>query len=111
MISSVLRQNVDSCFPGFLIFAAWILVAAPAAAQTLSLPVVPSRTGPGDGVGAPVLNSAQLAVDEANAQPGTPRFEINAYDDRSTDDGAREAARLEGLSTTVARLARRLGGL
>src|SRR5262249_11659360 len=71
------------------------LLAAPLAnAQTSSvkIAVVMSRTGPGAPGGIPTFDAIRLAVDEANATGETPRIELVPYDDRSTDDGAREAA-------------------
>jgi branched-chain amino acid transport system substrate-binding protein len=73
-----------------------VLLAAPLAdAQTPSvkIAVVMSRTGPGAPGGVPTFDAVRLAVDEANASGETPRIELVPYDDRSTDDGAREAAR------------------
>ena len=63
------------------------------AAQTVTIAVPVSRSGAAMTVGEPVLDAARLAVDEANAAGGTPRLAIEAFDDRSSDDGAREAAR------------------
>jgi ABC-type branched-subunit amino acid transport system substrate-binding protein len=59
----------------------------------VKIAVVMSRSGPGRAAGIPTLDAVRLAVDEANASGETPRIELEPYDDRSTDDGAREAAR------------------
>src|SRR5271165_4420521 len=64
-----------------------------AMAQTLKIGVAVSLTGFGKRAGRPVLNAAQLAVDEANAGGGRGRIELLVYDDQSDADGAREAAR------------------
>jgi branched-chain amino acid transport system substrate-binding protein len=78
----------------YLVATAWLIAAAPVNAQSLSLAIVLSRTGPGAEVGGPVLNSARLAVDEANADVGaSPPIELSVYDDHSTEEGARDAAR------------------
>ncbi|MBV8290712.1 MAG: ABC transporter substrate-binding protein [Mycobacterium sp.] len=72
------------------------LLAIPLAkAQTSAarIAVVMARTGPDIPAGRPTLDAVQLAVDEANATGETPRIELEPYDDRSSDDGAREAAR------------------
>src|SRR5262249_2988102 len=52
-----------------------------------------SRTGPDSPIGIPTLEAVQFAIDEANATGETPRIELEPYDDRSTDEGGREAAR------------------
>lgn len=87
----------------FVAAAVAALVAGPAAAQaplTIAVPV--SLSGGGEFYGAPVLDGARLAVEEANAQRGEPPIELVVHDDRSTDSGAREAARAVIASAAVA---------
>jgi branched-chain amino acid transport system substrate-binding protein len=76
-------------------FSLSLLAAAPTNAQssTVKIAVTMSRSGPGVTAGIPVIEAAQLAADEANAAGGAPKIELQVYDDRSTDDGARDAAR------------------
>jgi branched-chain amino acid transport system substrate-binding protein len=71
-----------------------LLSSSPALAQsTIKIAVVMSQTGPSQTAGLPVIDAVRLATDEANAGGETPRIEFEVYDDRSTDDGAREAAK------------------
>jgi hypothetical protein len=72
----------------------WALAACPhnAAAQALKIAVAVSQTGFGETAGQPALNAARLAIDEANAAGGLP-VTLLTYDDMSTADGARAAAR------------------
>jgi branched-chain amino acid transport system substrate-binding protein len=77
----------------FALFAAAALSALPAIAQeTAKIAVIMSRTGPGQPAGVATIDAVHLAVDEANAAGATPRIEVEVFDDRSSDEGAREAA-------------------
>jgi branched-chain amino acid transport system substrate-binding protein len=69
---------------------------------TGKLAVVMSLTGPGQFGGQPLLDAVRLAVEEANAGGRGPRIEMVEYDDRSTADGAREAARQAGAGPALA---------
>jgi ABC-type branched-subunit amino acid transport system substrate-binding protein len=64
-------------------------------AQTPALKVAVATSTSGFGVfyGAPSLEGAQLAVEEAGADTAAQRIELAVCDDHSTDDGARECAR------------------
>src|SRR5262249_28595461 len=64
--------------------------------------VVMSLTGAGQFGGRPLIDAVRLAVEEANAGGAGPRIEIVEYDDRSTADGAREAARQAGAGEGLA---------
>ncbi len=78
-----------------LALVAALLHAVPLAAETppLKLAAPFSATGPAAAGGVPALNAIRLGVDEANAAGDGPPILLDTYDDRSTDDGAREAAR------------------
>jgi branched-chain amino acid transport system substrate-binding protein len=78
-----------------LILLVTLLASPLAKAQTSAarIAVVMARTGPDIPGGRPALDAVQLAVDEANATGETPRIELEPYDDRSSGEGAREAAR------------------
>jgi branched-chain amino acid transport system substrate-binding protein len=78
-----------------LILLVTLLAMPLAKAQTAAVRIaaIMSRTGPDSSAGSAALEAVQLAVDEANATGETPRIELEPYDDRSTDEGAREAAR------------------
>jgi len=81
--------------PTFLLsLLAPVVAALPATAQTAAVKIatIVSRTGPGTTAGIPMLDAVRLAIDEANAAGRAPRVELDEYDDRSSDDGAREAA-------------------
>ena len=102
---------------GYLLaaLAAPLLLAPPALAQSsVKIAVIMSQTGPSVTAGLPVIDAVRLAVDEANAGDETPRVEFEVYDDHSTEDGAREAAKqvigsdavvVVGPGTTVSALA------
>src|SRR5271166_2248204 len=70
-------------------------LASPVAtsAETLKVAATFSLTGPNVTSGVPVLDAVRLAIEEANASGDGPRIDLDTNDDRSNDDGAREAAR------------------
>jgi branched-chain amino acid transport system substrate-binding protein len=80
-------------YPLTLLVTLLAMPLAKAQTSAVRIPVIVSRTGPYYPVVSLVLDAVQLAVDEANATGETPRIELEPYDDRSSDDGAREAAR------------------
>jgi branched-chain amino acid transport system substrate-binding protein len=65
---------------------------ATAETPALKIAVAGSLTGSAAFYGVPIRDGVKLAVEEANAQRGSPRIELSFHDDRSTDDGAREIA-------------------
>lgn len=94
--ASFARSRAPGLLQRMLMLGLVVVVSAQpvrCAAQTVTIAVPVSRSGAAMTVGEPVLDAARLAVDEANAAGGTPRLAIEAFDDRSSDDGAREAAR------------------
>jgi ABC-type branched-subunit amino acid transport system substrate-binding protein len=87
----------------WLILGGGLLGAAqPALADPLELAVQLPRTGFLARLGAGVINAVGLAVDEANAEPTAPLVAMTVYDDKSSDDGAREAAKQAVASKALA---------
>ncbi len=89
---------------------------APSLAQPATAPVKfgvhVSLSGPGQLAGKALLAAVRFAVDEANAGGAAPPFEIEVLDDRSTEDGARQAARdavASGVGVVVGPTASTLG--
>jgi ABC-type branched-subunit amino acid transport system substrate-binding protein len=64
-----------------------------AAAQTAKIAAQLSTTGAGETFGAPALDGARLAVEEANASGDLPRIELLIRDDASNVERGRELAR------------------
>jgi branched-chain amino acid transport system substrate-binding protein len=90
--------------------------ASPAAAQTATVKIAlpTALTGSGQFAGRALMEAVRFAVDEANAETDQPRVVVQVVDDRSTEEGAREAARqiaagdalvVVGPNLTVASLA------
>lgn len=65
-------------------------LTVPAAGQPLTAKIAlhVSLTGASEFAGRALLNAAQFAVDEANAAGASPPFELQAFDDHSTVEGA-----------------------
>ena len=80
-------------YPLILLVTLFAIPLAKAQTSAVRIAAVLSRTGRDSSAGSAALDAVQLAVDEANATGETPRIELEPYDDRSTDEGAREAAR------------------
>ena len=80
-------------YPLILLVTLLAIPLPKAQTSVVRIPVIVSRTGPDSPIGIPTLEAVQFAIDEANATGETPRIELEPYDDRSTDEGAREAAR------------------
>ena len=77
--------------------------AGRAQTPTAKLGLITSQSGAFEALyGRPFLDSVRLAVEEANASGVGPRIELEIQDDRSTEDGAREAAARIGESTAIA---------
>ncbi|MFZ5779579.1 MAG: ABC transporter substrate-binding protein [Pseudomonadota bacterium] len=77
----------------FLVLAS--LWTAPLAAQapSLKLAVISSTSGENEGAyGRALANGVRLAVEEANAQGGGPRIELDVHDAGRSDNGVRETA-------------------
>ncbi len=70
--------TVLSAIAGFL-----LPIVAAAQPEPLKIAVTGSLTGIGSFYGIPALDGARMAVDEANAESGKPRIEIEATDDKS----------------------------
>ena len=109
MAYSADRTRRNKCLPWAPIWLLAVIAAATLAAPfaraqspTLKIAVAVSHTGPGAATGLPVLDAVRLAVDEANATGETPRIGLDVYDDRSSDDGARDAARQIAMSDALA---------
>ena len=103
MIAKVVSP-VASRFVALFVGALLLLVsAASAQTETAKLGVVVSQTGEfAASYGKPFLDSVRLAVEEANAAGAAPRIELEIQDDRSTESGAREAAKRIGESSAIA---------
>src|SRR5215471_3404080 len=70
------------------------LLAAPSArAQSAKIAIAVSATGPGATFGAPAIDGARLAVEEANATGDAPRIDLVVEDDASNEDRGRDLAR------------------
>lgn len=90
-----LLSNASGWMTSLIIAVAAAMSSGVATAQAppSKIAVVGSNTGSASFYGAPVKEGAILAADEANAEGKAPFIELQFYDDHSTDDGAREAAR------------------
>ena len=86
---------------GGLIAAVLLPGFAQSQPASVKIAVAGSLTDFGASAGVPVLNAARLAAEEANADGG-PYVELTEYDDRSTEDGAREVARKVASSDAIA---------
>lgn len=86
-------QGPSLRFAAYLI-GLFLLGAAPACAQSsvAKIAIAVSLTGSGETFGAPALEGAQLAVEEANAGRSSPRIELVVEDDASSPDKGREVA-------------------
>jgi branched-chain amino acid transport system substrate-binding protein len=73
-----------------------------ATAQTAKIAVATSLTGSGQFAGRTQMDAVRFAVEEANAAGATPPLELNVYDDKSTEDGARQAAHEIATSEALA---------
>jgi ABC-type branched-subunit amino acid transport system substrate-binding protein len=89
-----------------------------AADSAAKIAVHASLSGPSEFAGHALLDAVRFAVDEANAAGASPAFELAVYDDRSTEEGSREAARqmasgdaLVVIGPSTSAWARRLSGL
>ncbi len=80
-----------------LLLALWVALAAPRAAPAagppLKIAVQSSLTGASSLAGASFVEAIRFAVDEANAGADRPRFQLQVFDDKSTEAGSRAAAR------------------
>jgi ABC-type branched-subunit amino acid transport system substrate-binding protein len=74
----------------------------PSVGTEFEIAVAVSLTGPGKTAGDPVLNGARLAVEEANADGDGVPVELVTYDDKSSPDGARDAAQHAVADNAVA---------
>jgi ABC-type branched-subunit amino acid transport system substrate-binding protein len=76
-----------------IVALAW-LCSVPAEAQTatFTIAVQTSLTGVSKAAGGAFLDAIRFAVDEANAAGTQPRFELQVFDDASTESGSRAAA-------------------
>jgi branched-chain amino acid transport system substrate-binding protein len=93
--SARLKVFTAACFILLLVSAPLSSVApAEQAASTPGVEVAAALSLTGDSYtfGQGSLEGIQLAIEEANADGTEPRFDLKIYDDRSTDEGAREAA-------------------
>ena len=66
---------------------------AHAAESAAKIAVHASLSGPSEFAGHALLDAVRFAIDEANAGGSSPAFELEVYDDHSTEEGSREAAR------------------
>jgi branched-chain amino acid transport system substrate-binding protein len=78
-----------------MLLAGAIAAMAPAGAQTPSatIAVAVSVSGAGEAYGSPALDGAQLAVEEANADPNALKIELRVEDDVGNADVGRHVAR------------------
>lgn len=76
-----------------LAIAGSLLPAGRAQAQTATIGVSVSSTGPNVTFGRPALEGAELAVEEANAHSGGLPIQLQVYDNASSFDHAKENAR------------------
>jgi ABC-type branched-subunit amino acid transport system substrate-binding protein len=74
---------------GFVVCAG----AASAEPPTATIGAHVSLSGGAAFAGKALLDAIQFTVDEANATGASPKFVVRVFDDHSTEDGAREAAR------------------
>ncbi len=103
MSLSVRRDFIASMMSICLLLgAAAVGGVGPAIADPLELAVQFPRSGFFAALGASVIDGVQLAVDEANAASAAPPIHMTIYDDMSTDDGARDAARRAVASPALA---------
>lgn len=92
-----LRFSTKAAICAAVVCLAPLVLHKPALAQgqpgSAKIGVHASLTGPGALAGKALLIAVQYAVDEASAAGVHPHFEVEAFDDHSTEEGARQVAK------------------